>query len=219
MSTATPEPLPDPTGPRRRKGGVRVGGPGPRPRSTRRDAEPPRALVVWVCTRPPSTRARGERVPAHGLGSGTRSSSAFEVGDGVGGARRGGSAARRERHEVPGATDVDQRVPCRCWTARSPRSWRVTATSSSVSTTRTNRPDCVQRRTVVAMNPQAVAGALGPQSGNDEAFRTGEVCMLKAADLAFVATRSACSTPTRRGRFGGRLDPPFRAGRSASPLR
>ena len=61
---------------------------------------------------------------------------------------------------------------------------------------------------VVAMNPQAVAGALGPQSGNhDEAFRArGEVCMLKAADLAFVAGQVGLLDADAAGRFGGRLD-------------
>ena len=61
---------------------------------------------------------------------------------------------------------------------------------------------------VVAMNPQAVAGALGPQSGNhDEAFRArAEVCMLKAADLAFVAGQVGLLDADAAGRFGGRLD-------------
>ena len=61
---------------------------------------------------------------------------------------------------------------------------------------------------VVAMSPQAVAGALGPQSGNhDDAFRArGEVCMVKATDVAFVADQVGRLDADPAGRFGGRLD-------------
>ena len=61
---------------------------------------------------------------------------------------------------------------------------------------------------VVAMSPQAVAGALGPQSGShDDAFRArAEVCMTKAKDLAFVADEVGLLDVDPSGRFGGRLD-------------
>jgi predicted dienelactone hydrolase len=62
-------------------------------------------------------------------------------------------------------------------------------------------------RTIPA-NPAASAGALGPQSGShEEVFRArAEVCMLKAADLSFVADRVAALDGDADGPFGGRLD-------------
>ena len=64
---------------------------------------------------------------------------------------------------------------------------------------------------VVPASPQAVAGALGPQSGShDDAFRArGEVCTVKAKDLAFVADQVGlldAEPPGPAGRFAGRLD-------------
>jgi Platelet-activating factor acetylhydrolase, isoform II len=61
---------------------------------------------------------------------------------------------------------------------------------------------------VVPMNPTAVAGALGPQTGSpDDVFaaRAG-VCVHKAADVAFVADQIAGLDADATGPFGGRLD-------------
>ena len=59
---------------------------------------------------------------------------------------------------------------------------------------------------IVALNPAAVAGALGPQTGShDEVFRArAAVCEHKAIDLAFVADQLERSDPTSH--VGGRVD-------------
>jgi predicted dienelactone hydrolase len=61
---------------------------------------------------------------------------------------------------------------------------------------------------VAAMDPAAVAGALGPQTGKpEEVFRArAAVCEHKAVDLAFVADQMARLDEDPTGRFGGRLD-------------
>jgi hypothetical protein len=61
---------------------------------------------------------------------------------------------------------------------------------------------------VVPMNPAAVAGALGPQTGSpDVAFKArSDVCLYKTADLAFVADQMGRLDNDRSGAFGGRLD-------------
>ena len=61
---------------------------------------------------------------------------------------------------------------------------------------------------VVSMNPAAVGGALGPQSGSSaEAFRArAEVCRSKAADLAFVADELVRLDDDHGQPFAGRLD-------------
>jgi pimeloyl-ACP methyl ester carboxylesterase len=61
---------------------------------------------------------------------------------------------------------------------------------------------------VVAVNPAAVAGALGPQTGKpEEVFRArAAVCEHKAVDLAYVADELVRLGEDATGRFGGRLD-------------
>jgi dienelactone hydrolase len=61
---------------------------------------------------------------------------------------------------------------------------------------------------IVPMNPDAVGGALGPQTGaHEEVFRTrAAVCERKADDLAFVADQIARIDADAAGRFAGRLD-------------
>jgi predicted dienelactone hydrolase len=61
---------------------------------------------------------------------------------------------------------------------------------------------------VVPMNPAAVAGALGPQTGSPDAVfqARAEVCVNKTADVAFVADQIAGLEADASGRFGGRLD-------------
>ena len=61
---------------------------------------------------------------------------------------------------------------------------------------------------VVPMNPMAIAGALGPQTGShNDAFRArAAVCVNKAADLAFVADQIRRVDADPMSRFGGRLD-------------
>jgi dienelactone hydrolase len=59
---------------------------------------------------------------------------------------------------------------------------------------------------VVPMNPAAIAGALGPQTGTHEAVfdKRADVCRYKAADLAFLADR--LSDLGGDDMFAGRLD-------------
>jgi predicted dienelactone hydrolase len=61
---------------------------------------------------------------------------------------------------------------------------------------------------VVAINPSAVAGALGPQTGSHEdVFRArAGVCVSKAVDLEFVADQVRRLDADPASPFGGRLD-------------
>jgi hypothetical protein len=61
---------------------------------------------------------------------------------------------------------------------------------------------------VVPMNPAAVGGALGPQTGShEEAFGArAAVCERKAEDLAFVADQISRIDADSTSRFAGRLD-------------
>ena len=61
---------------------------------------------------------------------------------------------------------------------------------------------------VAPTNPSAIAGALGPQTGShDDVFKArAEVCVNKAADLAFVADQIRGLDRDPAGPFRGRLD-------------
>jgi hypothetical protein len=61
---------------------------------------------------------------------------------------------------------------------------------------------------VAAMNPAALGGALGPQTGPHEAAfrRRAEVCNYKAADLSFVADHLSRLAPNPAGLTAGHLD-------------
>ena len=61
---------------------------------------------------------------------------------------------------------------------------------------------------VIPVNPAAIAGALGPQTGaHEDVFRArGEVCLRKAVDLAFVAGQVGSLDGDPASPFAGRLD-------------